>query len=138
MGIAWFNIRSKEIKIAESEPMIAAMYNSSDMGKNVQQGQDFGWRLHPSVVIQLKGIKGDPRTLESIAVHYQVSPSDIDDKLIIAYINDRDRVIPIDERAIEEFEDEYRNEIKELEARTAMAASRPMGSLDTNSKAGKR
>lgn len=116
MSILWFNIKSKEVRVAESEPMISAMYNSSDMGANSHQGQDFGWRLHPEVAVKVRGIKTDPKKLESIATRYAIPIEDVDDKRILAYISDTNRSAGVEDRTLADFEDEYREEIRRLEA----------------------
>lgn len=116
MALLWFNIKTKEVIVADSGPMIAAFFNSSNMSLNAHQGQDFGWRPHPEVVIKMRGIKSDPRTLETIALRYRQSLEDIDDKMILRYISDTDGRAVINEKTRESFEDEYRADIERLEA----------------------
>lgn len=121
MSVLFFNIKSKEVVAADSEPKIAAYYNSSDLGPNARDGQDFFWRLHPSVVVQMKGIKSDLRTLESISIRYNVPLDEIDDKLILSYISDMDgaRDGGLREDTLDSFEEEYHNEIRRLQEAAA-------------------
>lgn len=116
MAVLFFNIKSKEVVSADSEPKIAAYYNSSDLGPNAREGQDYGWRLHPEIVVQMKGIKQDPRSLESIAIRYSVPMNEIDDKLVLAYVSEMREGTQIKDNTLEDFEDEYRAEIMRLEA----------------------
>lgn len=115
MAIKFKNIRSGEVRVAETEPMIAAMFNSSDMGPNVMQGQDFGWRLAPEVVVQMNRIKSNQQTMMLIGQMYNLMLQDIDDKAILQYISDQTAVedAPVAQKG--DYEDTYRKEIRELE-----------------------
>jgi hypothetical protein len=123
MAIKFYNIRSKEIRVAETEPMIAAMWGSSDRSPNVLQGQDFGWRLAPEVVVRLKRIKADMRTLERIAVRYAIPLENVDERAILKYISDMtaEEEAPVAQEA--DYSDEYEAEIRKLE--TKETASKP-------------
>lgn len=115
MAIKFFNIRSKEIRVAETEPLIAALWGSSDRGPNVTQGQDFGWRLAPEVVVELKRIKGDQRSLEEIAIRYRVMMQDVDEKLILQFISDKTDETNAPVAADGDYSDFYNDEIRRLE-----------------------
>lgn len=115
MALKYFNIRSREIRVADTEPMIAALWSSSDRGPNVQQGQDFGWRLAPEVVVEMKRIKSDIMKLQEIAVRYMRPLEDVGERDILQYISDR---TPRDSAPIAQegdYEDEYLAEIRSLE-----------------------
>jgi len=115
MALKFFNIVSREIRVAESEPAIAAFFNSSDRGVNSQNGQDYGWRLAAEVVVELKRIKRNPETIERIAVAFRKNAEDIGDTDILKWISDH---TPTDEAPVAlegDFEDEYVNEIRRLE-----------------------
>lgn len=115
MSIKFFNIRSKEVRIAKTEPHITAMWASSDRSPNVTQGQDFGWRLAPEVVVEMKRIKGDPQLLLNIAQMYNRPLEDVGEPEILSYISDktRDEDAPVAEEA--DYTDEYQAEIRRLE-----------------------
>lgn len=116
MAITFLNIRTKEIVVADSEPKIAAFYNSSDRSPNVNQGQDFGWRLAPEVVVQMRKIMKNNAIIGNIANKYQLSVGDVGEKEVLQYISDL--TDNIDDAPVAEdgyYEDEYREAIKRLE-----------------------
>lgn len=119
MPIKWFNIRSKEVRVAETEPQISAMWASSDHSPNITQGQDFGWRLAPEVVVDLKRIKQDQNLLMQIAVRYQIMAEDLDEKVILQYISDK---TPLDNAPTAQegdYQDEYDAEVRRLSHKAA-------------------
>lgn len=85
--IKYFNIRSGETREAETEPQIAALYNSSDLGINSRVGQDFGWRLAPEVVVQMRQIKDDYNLLIQIAQRRNKNVDELTDPDILHYIS---------------------------------------------------
>lgn len=116
MPIAFFNIRSKETVVAETEPQIAALWASSDRSPNITQGQDFGWRLAPAVVIEMKKIKQDWAKLQEIANRYRMSVEDVDEKAILQYISDfSNQSSDPDVATDEDYSDDYNDEIRRLQ-----------------------
>jgi hypothetical protein len=115
MSIKFLNIRSKEVRVARSEPHITAMWASSDRSPNVSQGQDFGWRLAPEVVVEMKQIKGDQNLMLNIAKMYNRPLEDVGEPEILAYISDktRDEDAPVADDS--DYTDEYQAEIRRLE-----------------------
>lgn len=115
MAIKFLNIRSKEVRVARSEPHITAMWASSDRSPNVSQGQDFGWRLAPEVVVEMKQIKNDHQILLQIAQMYNRPLEDVGEPEILAYISDktRDEDAPLADDS--DYTDEYQAEIRRLE-----------------------
>jgi hypothetical protein len=115
MPIAFFNIRSKETVTAETEPQISALWASSDRSPNITQGQDFGWRLAPAVVVEMKRIKQDYARLQEIASRYRISVEDIDEKAILQYISDTTtrEAAPVADDT--DYSDEYNDEIRRLQ-----------------------
>lgn len=115
MAITFYNIRSREVRVAESEPMIAAMWGSSDRGPNAQYGQDFGWRLAPEVVVRMKRLRQDPETIERIARRYKKAEEDLTETDFLQYISEQ---TPVDDAPVAQegdYEDEYMAEIRRLE-----------------------
>lgn len=115
MAIAFFNIRSKETRLAETEPQIAALWSSSDRSPNITQGQDFGWRLAPAVVVRMKQIRQDYTKLQEIASRYRMSVEDLDEKAILQYISD---ITPTETAPVaddSDYSDAYNDEIRELQ-----------------------
>lgn len=133
MPLKFYNIRSKEVRVAESEPMIAALWSSSDRGPNVSQGQDFGWRLAPEVVVELKRIKSNAAKIQEIAVRYNLPLEEVNERTILKYISDKTNInaAPVAEDG--DYEDEYRAEVMELEkkARAEEAAAAEEASVGT-------
>jgi hypothetical protein len=114
MSIKFLNIRSKETRVAKTEPHITAMWASSDRSPNVMQGQDFGWRLAPEVVVQMDQIKNDQAQLLKIATIYNRPLEDVGEPEILAYISDitRDEDAPVAD--LTDYNDEYQAEIRRL------------------------
>lgn len=115
MAIKFFNIRSKEVRVAETEPQITAMWASSDHSPNITQGQDFGWRLAPEVVVEMKRIKQDFMKLQEIAVRYGKPLDAIGEPEILEYISDFSNPNNIPVATDGDYSDEYNQEIRRLE-----------------------
>lgn len=115
MAIKFYNIRSKETRVAETEPMIAALFNSSDRGPNSNQGQDFGWRLAPEVVVEVRRIRSQRMLMQEIAVRYQLPLDEVDEKAILQYISDKTDAenAPVAQEG--DYDDDYHQEIRNLE-----------------------
>ena len=116
--IKFFNIKSKEVRVAETEPQIAALWASSDHSPNITQGQDFGWRLAPEVVVKMKKIKQDYATLTEIARRNLKTPDEVVDIDILAYISATDAGAQTAVANDEDYTDEYNEEIRRLEKAT--------------------
>jgi hypothetical protein len=114
MAIKFVNIHSKEVRVAETEPMIAAMWSSSDRSPNITQGQDFGWRLAPEVVVEMERISRDPQMLERIAARTNRPVEDIKEPDVLKYISDKTATENAPEPSSEGGLDEYQAEIRRL------------------------
>lgn len=115
MAVKFLNVYTKEIRVAETEPMIAAMYNSGDLGPNAREGQDFGWRLAPEIVVEMRRIRQRPSDMVMIAATYNILPEDVDDKRILKYISDKTVVEDAPVAQNGDYEEEYRDEIRRME-----------------------
>lgn len=119
MSVKFLNIRNKEVRVAETEPQIAALWSSSDHSPNITQGQDFGWRLAPEVVVEMKRIKQDTTLLTHIAHRYNMMLESVGEVEILHYISD----ITTPENApladVSDYSDEYDAEIRRLESENA-------------------
>jgi hypothetical protein len=116
MAIKWWNIRSKEIRISETEPHTAAMWASSDHSPNITQGQDFGWRLAPEVVVEMKKIKQDLPTLTEIARQIMKQTDEITEPDILMYISAKYDDSNAPQADDGDYTDEYDAEIRRLQA----------------------
>lgn len=66
---------------------MAAFLNSSDLGPNAgQRGQDFGWRLSPEVVAEIRKTKSNFNKMQEIARLKGCSVDDLRDHNILDYI----------------------------------------------------
>lgn len=114
MAIAFFNIRSKETLIADTEPMISALWSSSDHSPNITQGQDFGWRLAPEVVVEMDAIKADEQKIIEIAHRYNRLPEDVNEPDILTYISDKTAPQNAPVANDGDYQDEYDEEVRKL------------------------
>lgn len=114
MAIRWFNIRSGEEQVAETEPHISAMWASSDHSPNITQGQDFGWRMAPEVVIQMKEIKQDPVVLQQIATRINKSIEDVNEPDILTYISAKVDAANAPVAGEDDYTDMYDQEVRRL------------------------
>jgi hypothetical protein len=114
MAIKFVNIKSKEVRVAETEPMISAMWASSDRSPNVSQGQDFGWRLAPEVVVEMERITRDITTMERISARYSKPLEDIKEPDILQWISEKTAPENAPQGNTEDSTDEYHAEIRRL------------------------
>lgn len=114
MAIKWFNIRSGETQVAESEPHISAMWASSDHSPNITQGQDFGWRLAPEVVIEMKEIKQDIQILQLIATRIGKPLEDVGEPDILTYISAKIDAANAPVANVDDYNDFYDQEVRRL------------------------
>lgn len=114
MAIKFINIHSKEVRVAETEPMVSALWSSSDRSPNITQGQDFGWRLAPEVVVEMERISRDPLMLERIAARYNKPMEDIKEPDILQYISDKTATENAPQANTDDGLDEYQAEIRRL------------------------
>lgn len=121
MAIRWFNIRSKEVVVAETEPQISALWASSDHSPNITQGQDFGWRLAPEVVVKMKQIKQDLETLSTIARRINKQIDEVTEPDIIMYISETDQRAQIAQAEDGDYTDEYEQAVRDEELKAAEA-----------------
>lgn len=117
MAIKFYNIRSGETAVAESEPHISAMWSSSDHSPNITQGQDFGWRMAPEVVIEMKEIKQDIVILTQIAARMNKPVDDITEPDILSYISSKTTAINAPVADGDDYADAYDAEIRRLSAK---------------------
>ena len=86
IGISFENIHTGEVRVAATTEHIAAFFNSSDLGPNSRNKQDFGWRLSPEDLIALEKSRENATTMERIAQVYQIPAEDVADYNILMYI----------------------------------------------------
>lgn len=116
MAIKFWNVKSREVAIAVTEPQISAMWGSSDRGPNAMVGQDMGWRLAPEVVVELKRIKSDQIVLERIAARLNRPIDEVGEQEILTYISAQTPLESAPVATEEDFSEEYVAEIRAVEA----------------------
>lgn len=115
VGIAFFNINTGETRVAETVEHMAAFYNSSDLGPNAKNKQDFGWRLAPEIVLELEEVKSNPDLMIRIASVNQIPPEDLADFNILKFIADRKfKEVAKAEAKTEDHTSEYEKRLAEL------------------------
>lgn len=112
MAVKFFNIRSGETRVAETEPQITAMWASSDRSPNITQGQDFGWRLAPEVVVEIKKLKQDPNQLVLVANRMGKPLEDVTEPDVLSYVSARITAENAPVATDEDYSDIYDNEIR--------------------------
>ena len=116
MSVRYFNIRSGEELVAETEPQIAALWGSSDRGPNVSQGQDFGWRLAPEVVVEMNAIMADPNKKQEIANRFRIMFEDVKESDALTWISNRTDLIDAPVANSDDYANDYQDKIRKLEA----------------------
>ena len=114
--IQFFNIRTKEVRNADDEMKVAALWSSSDRGPNAHTGQDFGWRLAPQVVVELRDIMSNPQRLLNIASTYGIMLENVNEATILQYISDQTDAENAPVASDADYSTEYDNEIRRIEA----------------------
>jgi hypothetical protein len=124
MAIRFLNIRSNEELVADTEPKISALWFSSDKGPNVNQGQDFGWRLAPEVVVEMEQIMADPAKIQEIANRFRMAYEDVKETDVLTWISDKtvEGNAPIADQS--DYTDAYNEKIKRLKVRAVTEAQR--------------
>lgn len=117
-GIAFFNIRTGEKRVADTEPMLSALFNSSNLHVNAMVGQDFGWRLAPETIKQINDIKRNPMTMNQIAMQFMLPLDNVGDTAIlqwIAYQNALQQQAE-QEESTSDYSQQYEQELRAIEA----------------------
>lgn len=122
--IRFFNIRTGEEVAAETEPQISALWFSSDKGPNVNQGQDFGWRLAPEVVVEMDNIMRDQGKLQEIANRFRMMLDDVRDTDVLSWISMNTDAANAPVADMSDYTDEYNERIKRLRVRAVTEAER--------------
>lgn len=116
MPVRFFNIRSGAELVAETEPQIAALWGSSDRGPNVNQGQDFGWRLAPEVVVEMNAILSDPDKRQDIANRFRIMYEDVTESDVLTWISNKTELIDAPIANNDDYANDYQDKIRQLEA----------------------
>lgn len=126
MALNWVNIRTNLKTVAETEPQIAALWSSSDHSPNITQGQDFGWRLAPEVVVEMREIQGDLGALERIASRYKKALDDLTEIDILHWISNKTTLEAAPQVDVADFRDDYERQIRLLEGKVEPVAAGAM------------
>lgn len=138
MAIKFFNIRSGETQVAETEPQISAMWASSDHSPNITQGQDFGWRLAPEVVVEMKRIRQDMNLLQIISSRINRPLEDINEPDILGYISAKSTPETSPVASNDDYQDVYDQEVRRLNGDDTGAVVKTIAELEAELEARKK
>lgn len=116
MAVEFFNVRTGERKVVDTEPLIAAFFNSGDQHVNATLGQDFGWRLAPSTLKRIKDIQSNPTLMAQIAAQFQLPFDGVGKTDILTWISLEDARAEAAKREEQagDYEEQYQQELREL------------------------
>ena len=117
MALRFFNIKSGEELIADSEPKIAALWGSSDRSPNANQGQDMGWRFAPEVIVEMREIMSDPSQIQDIANRFRKLYEDVGETDVMTWISMRTDIADAPVANSEDYKNDYEAEIRRLETK---------------------
>lgn len=66
-GIGFYSVETGETRYAVLDAQIQGYINSSDLGINASRGQDFGWRLSPEWVKQVRAFRADENKMATLS-----------------------------------------------------------------------
>ena len=131
MALRFFNIKSGEELIADSEPKIAALWGSSDRSPNANQGQDMGWRFAPEVVVEMRGIMSDSAKIQEIANRFRKLYEDVGETDVMTWISNKTELSEAPVANKEDYKDDYEAEIRRIEAQNKSREKANAPSVDT-------
>ena len=127
MAIKFRNIRNGDERVVTTEPHMAALLNSSNLGPNSHEGQDFGWRLAPEIVKRMRDIRGDQGKINTIASTFNVTLDDVKDSHILHWISleDARKEAQTGQSREGEYTRKYEDELRALDEPVQEPASVP-------------
>ena len=114
MAISFFNVKTGEKRTVDTEPMIAAFFNSSDQHVNATLGQDFGWRLAPETVKRMRDIMAENNKMNQIATTFQLPLDGVSKTDVVRWISLED-ARKEQEAEQTDYTREYEEQIRALE-----------------------
>lgn len=131
MAIKFFNTKTGETRVVDTEPMIAAFFNSSDQHVNSRVGQDFGWKIAPETIKRIREIKSSRQEMNDLAATFQLPLDAISDTDVLRYISLQDaRDAQVAEQETD-YTREYEDQVRALEQENKVKAdpnpSQPAG-----------
>jgi hypothetical protein len=118
VGIEFFNVNSGEKKVCNTEALITAFYNSSNLHVNAMVGQDLGWRLAASTVKRMREIREDEAAMQRIVTRFRLTEeADITDPHLLTYMFQEDlkKAAKAEEAEQGQFARQYEEEIRALD-----------------------
>lgn len=114
MSVKFFSVRSGEVVHAETEPMIAAYFNSSDLNPNGIV-QDYGWRIHPDMVKRIREFEEDEDAMEKLADKLQIPAENVATYHVLKFLSDRDdrENRKAQEKDSNKYQEQYERELAE-------------------------
>jgi hypothetical protein len=130
VGIEFFNVNSGEKRVADSEALITAFYNSSNLHVNAMVGQDFGWRLAPATVKRMRDIRDDDALMDRIVTRFRLTEvSEVTDPHLLTYMFQEDvrNKARSESNESSQFARQYEDELRALDEEPTTVD--PLGSL---------
>lgn len=116
MAIELTNVRTGEKRVLSDPHQIGAFINSSDLHVNSNLGQDFGWRLAPSIIRRIEVMRNDSRKIDEIARRTGMDINDVNTIHLVSEISREDAMAERDRKMAEQSGNNYQAEYeKELE-----------------------
>lgn len=119
IGIKFFNVNSGEEKVCDTEALITAYYNSSNLHVNAMVGQDLGWRLAKETVARMRSIQGDDDQIEKIVRKFRLNDeTEVTDSHVLTYIfhEDLKKAQRAEDTKQGAFQRKYEEDIRSLDA----------------------
>lgn len=125
VGIAFENVETGEIRVASTVEHIAAFFNSSDLGPNARNKQDYKWRLSPEDLVELEELKEDAAVMERIAAAYQIPIEDVADYNVLKYMASKrfKTAEKDDSKDSKKYESDYQRRLREAREGKSDSAS---------------
>ena len=119
----FFNVKTGEKRILSAagihaKHMINGFILSSNLSRNANAGQDFGWRLAKPTLVAIKKVQQTPSIMREIATSKGVNPRgvrlpDLIEYMVDAY-NNQIAANDLDADEMPAFQDEYEKSLKGL------------------------
>jgi len=121
--IEFYNIKSGERVKLTRPHQIGAYLNSSDLHINSALGQDFGWRLAPSIIVKLDELRADVAELQAISKRIGVDVAELTTVHLVQHLSYLDdlgvKLAARDADRNPAYQSAYEQEVAELKAAKA-------------------
>lgn len=109
-GIGFYSVKTGETRYAVLDAQIQGYINSSDLGINASRGQDFGWRLSPEWVKQVRAFRANENKMATLSAKLRLEDDQLPSLTQVLYAIYGQQLRAAQSRAQAEenpFEEEY-------------------------------